>query len=124
MSKSSFFWFAVFAAVFAVAIPVWAVSKEGSPESSPAAVDAEQAEAKELFVVNCGACHTLAGAGTDGIVGPNLDDLLGGIPDPTANVPRVENAILNGVQGRMPPGILQGTNATEVAEFVSAVAGQ
>lgn len=124
MSKRSFFWFAVFAAVFAVVIPVWAVNKEGSPEASPAAVDASQQEAKELFVVNCGACHTLAMAGTDGIVGPNLDELLGATPDPEANVPRVESAILEGRSGRMPAGILQGSNATEVAEFVAAVAGQ
>lgn len=124
MSKRSFFWFAVFAAVFAVVIPVWAVNKEGSSEASPAAVDASQQEAKELFVVNCGACHTLAMAGTDGIVGPNLDELLGATPDPEANVPRVESAILEGRSGRMPAGILQGSNATEVAEFVAAVAGQ
>ena len=70
MSKRSFFWFAVFVAVFAIAVPIWAVNKEGSSGSSPQAVDASQEDAKELFVVNCGACHTLEKAGTDGIVGP------------------------------------------------------
>ena len=124
MTKRSFFWFAVFVAVFAVAVPIWAVNKEGASDASPAAVDASQEDAKELFVVNCGSCHTLDKAGTDGIVGPNLDDLLGATPDPAANVPRVESAILEGRQGRMPAGILQGSNATEVSEFVAQVAGQ
>ena len=29
---------------------------------------------KKLFVAKCGSCHTLAHAGTNGVVGPNLDD--------------------------------------------------
>jgi cbb3-type cytochrome c oxidase subunit III len=29
---------------------------------------------KQLFVARCGGCHTLADAGTNGKVGPNLDD--------------------------------------------------
>jgi mono/diheme cytochrome c family protein len=29
---------------------------------------------QELFVEKCGSCHTLADAGTKGMVGPNLDD--------------------------------------------------
>ncbi len=29
---------------------------------------------KEIFLANCGSCHTLADAGTTGEIGPNLDD--------------------------------------------------
>ena len=29
-----------------------------------------------MFATNCGTCHTLAAAGTDGVVGPDLDELL------------------------------------------------
>ena len=30
---------------------------------------------RELFVQSCGSCHTLEAAGTQGAIGPNLDDL-------------------------------------------------
>jgi cytochrome c oxidase subunit II len=35
-------------------------------------------QGKELFTQQCGSCHTLADAGTDGQVGPNLDEVLQG----------------------------------------------
>jgi cytochrome c oxidase subunit 2 len=35
-------------------------------------------QGKELFTQQCGSCHTLADAGTQGEVGPNLDDVLQG----------------------------------------------
>jgi cbb3-type cytochrome c oxidase subunit III len=36
--------------------------------------DGSQGTGKKLFVQSCGGCHTLADAGTNGKVGPNLDD--------------------------------------------------
>jgi mono/diheme cytochrome c family protein len=38
------------------------------------ATGADTAQGKELFVKNCGSCHTLQDAATAGTVGPNLDD--------------------------------------------------
>ena len=123
MSKRTFVIFGIFAVMFGVLLPLWAISKEGSEGASPEKVAASDEDAKLLFQTNCGSCHTLARAGTDGIVGPNLDDLLGqGTPE--ANYTRVLNAIKNGVEGRMPAGILQGEDAKTVADFVSRVAGQ
>jgi mono/diheme cytochrome c family protein len=128
MSKRSFVIFGIFAVLFGVLLPVWAISKEGDESASPEKVAASDQEAKLLFQQNCGNCHTLARAGTDGIVGPNLDDLLGqGTPD--ANITRVQNAIKNGFntddfEGYMPKGIVQGQDAQEIADFVSRVAGQ
>ena len=128
MKRSTFVTFGLLAILFAVLLPVWALSREGSEDASPEAVPAEFEEGKELFVTNCGACHTLAKAGTDGVVGPNLDDLLAPPsptpPDPATIKPRVLAAIENGVGGRMPKGILSGTQAETVADFVSQVAGQ
>lgn len=123
MTKRSFLYFAAFFAVFAIAVPVWAISKEGDPDSSPEKVAESDEPAKELFATNCGSCHTLARAGTAGVVGPNLDELLGdGTPE--ANEPRVLSAIEVGVAGRMPAGILRGAEAEQVADFVARVAGQ
>src|SRR4029453_16234581 len=88
----------------------------------------------ELFATNCGNCHTLAAAGTQGNFGPNLDDLLA--PQGQATSPEaakgieavVLNALRNGVDnadtpGRMPAGMLEGEQAKAVAEFVGLEAG-
>jgi mono/diheme cytochrome c family protein len=128
MSKRTFVIFGIFAVLFGVLLPVWAISKEGGEGASPERVASSDQDAKVLFQENCGNCHTLARAGTDGVVGPNLDDLLGqGTPD--ANLTRVKNAIQNGFntddfKGYMPAGIVQGQDASDIADFVSRVAGQ
>lgn len=128
MRKRTFVIFGIFAVAFGLAVPYWAISKEGGQRASPEKVAASDEDAKELFQTNCGACHTLARAGTDGIVGPNLDEVLGqGTPE--ANQTRVLNAINNGFSsqgftGYMPAGILSGEDAREVADFVARVAGQ
>jgi mono/diheme cytochrome c family protein len=121
MTKRSFLFFALFFVAFAVAVPYWAISKEGDEDASPEKVAASDEGAKLVFATNCGSCHTLARAGTDGVVGPNLDDLLGDVP---GQQERVLAAIEIGVQGRMPAGILEGQQAEEVADFVARVAGQ
>jgi len=111
-----------------VGIPAWALSKEGSESSSPENVPSNLETGKDLFVTNCGACHTLAAAGTDGVIGPNLDELLAppsaSPPDPNTIKPRVLSAINNGVGGRMPKGVVTGQQADQVATFVSQVAGK
>jgi mono/diheme cytochrome c family protein len=123
MKKSHLVIFGIFAALFVLVIPFWAIEREGSAGASPEAVAEEQEDAKTLFQANCGPCHTLAKAGTDGVIGPNLDDILvAGQPD--ANYGRVLDAIDEGVGGRMPADILSGEAAKQVADFVSRVAGQ
>jgi mono/diheme cytochrome c family protein len=121
MNRRAFFFFALFAVAFAVALPLWASGKVGDSDAPAAQVAAEDEQERDLFVTNCGACHTLAAAGTDGVVGPDLDHLLGVIPNQKE---RVLAAIEHGVEGRMPAGILQGGQADQVADFVSRVAGQ
>ena len=123
MSRRAYILFGVFALLCAVLIPAWAISREGGEAASPEHVPANLESGKELFVTNCGACHTLEKAGTDGVVGPNLDDLLG-TASPEANKARVLNAVNNGINGRMPRGIVAGEDAQTVATFVSQTAGQ
>jgi cytochrome c6 len=77
------------------------------------------AEGKQIFTQNCGTCHTLADAGTNGNIGPVLDQLK---PDKK----RVLNAIKNGGagSGAMPANIVSGKEADAVATYVSTVAGK
>ena len=68
-----------------------------------------------LFSERCGTCHTLAAAGTDASVGPNLDDLA---PD----AGRVLDAIRSG-PGVMPENLAKGEEAQAIADFVAGAAG-
>jgi len=73
---------------------------------------------QELFVANCGSCHTLSAAGTTGTTGPNLDSLA---PDEAL----VKTAIENGGAGSgvMPPNLVSGKEEQEVSAYVSSSAG-
>jgi mono/diheme cytochrome c family protein len=79
---------------------------------------AAAAEGKQIFTQSCGTCHTLGDAGTNGTVGPNLDQLA---PDKQ----RVQSAIENGGAGTgaMPANIVTGQEAEAVAEYVASAAG-
>jgi mono/diheme cytochrome c family protein len=121
LKKSTIAIFVVLAAIVVVIATV-AIAKEGASTSSDRIADTDES-ARELFVTNCGSCHTLAAAGTDGVVGPNLDELLGA-GTAEGNEPRVLGAIEDGINGRMPAGILAGQQAEEVAAFVAENTGQ
>jgi mono/diheme cytochrome c family protein len=128
VKRSNFVIFGLIVLVLGVGIPAWAITTEGSESASPEEVPSDLQEGKDLFVTNCGACHTLAKAGTDGVIGPDLDELLAppsaSAPAPNTIKPRVLSAINNGVGGRMPKGVVSGQQADEVANFVAQVAGQ
>ena len=127
MNKKTFISFGLLALLLVVVIPLWAFKKDGSMDSSPEKVAASDDYARELFQTNCGSCHTLARAGTDGIVGPDLDERLAPT-GPSTDVPgtqvRVEGVIAKGLNGAMPAGILQGEEAEIVANFVAREAGR
>ena len=104
---------------------------------------ADTAHGKQLFQERCGSCHTLADAGTQGKIGPNLDDAFSG--------PRregfKESTIRNVVHGQvkyaienpagfvkgpnggelpapgMPRNLVTGDDAQDVAAYVASVAG-
>jgi mono/diheme cytochrome c family protein len=104
---------------------------------------ADRANGKQLFVKNCGSCHTLADAGTQGKIGPNLDDAFSGpraqgfkestirnvvhgqILYPVSNPSGVDvgkNGVVNRVTG-MPAKLVTGDDANDVAAYVASVAG-
>jgi cytochrome c551 len=72
------------------------------------------AAGEEIFVANCGTCHTLTAAGTSGTVGPNLDDS-------SFDQGAVEEQVAQG-GGGMPPfeGRLSEEEIRNVAAFVVA----
>jgi plastocyanin/mono/diheme cytochrome c family protein len=120
--KRPFAIFAVFALICAVGIPAWAIWKRGSPSAAMEPIAGSDKKAQVLFQTNCGACHTLAAGGTDGVVGPNLDIRFTGQESKTtidANCLTILQTIENGLGGRMPAGILEGDDARLVANFVA-----
>jgi mono/diheme cytochrome c family protein len=138
MTRKTFISFAVLIAVLAVAIPWWAFRADGDATAGGEEVSAGLKTGQSLFETNCGNCHTLYAAGTDGNFGPDLDELLApaGPPEgPTAEdtIKATEGRVLNAVEegvdssttpGRMPGGILTGEQADEVAAFVASTAGR
>src|SRR5262245_66285459 len=84
MKRSTFVIFGIVVLLLGVGIPAWALTKEGSQDAAAENVPSNLQAGKDLFVTNCGACHTLAEAGTDGVIGPNLDELLA---PPSASAP-------------------------------------
>jgi mono/diheme cytochrome c family protein len=138
MSKKTFIVYGLAVAVLAVLIPWLVFRSDGDAARGAQKVPSDLSSGQSLFQTNCGTCHTLYAAGTDGNYGPNLDELLApsGPPEgPTAKQTtkategRVLNAIENGVDssttlGRMPGGILNEQQSEEVAAFVAHVAGE
>jgi mono/diheme cytochrome c family protein len=52
----------------------------------------------ELFKNDCGACHTLAAAGTSGTVGPNLDNAFAGSRKQGYGQSTIENVVLDQIR--------------------------
>lgn len=84
-------------------------------------------DGRTIFRSTCASCHSLSAANARGVYGPDLDTVLG-TPgaDPKATASRVEGAIkTGGVTGKqMPVGLLSGTDAKLVSEYVASVAGK
>ncbi len=100
----------------------------GGPVSSGDATNGQR-----LFAANCGSCHTLANAGTKGVIGPNLDAAFAvaqerGYPASTIrNVVGIQIKYPNTTPASgdpgMPANIVKGSDVNDVASFVACVAG-
>ncbi len=87
----------------------------GSSTGSGSSGGGTAASGASLFKQTCAGCHTLAAAGANGTMGPNLDEL-----HPT------KETVLAQIQrggGGMPSGLLKGADADAVAAYVSKNAG-
>lgn len=135
MSKKTFVIFGLLVIFLAVLIPWLAFRSDGDAARGAQEIPSGLKEGQSLFQTNCGNCHTLYAAGTDGNFAPDLDELLSpsGPPEDEAAIKGIEKRVLNAIEngvdssttaGRMPPGILSGEQAEEVAEFVATTAGE
>jgi plastocyanin len=95
---------------------------------------------KQLFVARCGSCHVLERAGTKGVTGPNLDqafqraraDGFGestfeGIVHRQIQVPAKNPQVdpkTGKVLPKMPPNIVKGDDAEDVAAYVAQAAAK
>jgi len=135
MSKKTFVIFGLLVFFLAVLIPWLVFRSDGDASRGAQQVPSNLEEGQTLFQINCGNCHTLYAAGTDGNFAPNLDELLApsGPSEGKEAIDQVKKRVLNAIeqgvdstttQGRMPPAILSGEQAEEVAEFVATAAGE
>jgi mono/diheme cytochrome c family protein len=88
---------------------------------------ADLVHGKQLFVERCGACHTLARAGTRGNVGPDLDQAFAqSIKDGfgRSTVRGVVHQQILYPNSRMPARLVTGAAATDVAAYVADAAAK
>ena len=138
MTRKTFIVFGLLVVFLAVLIPWLAFRSNGDAATGAQEVPAGLKEGQSLFQTNCGTCHTLYAAGTDGNFAPNLDELLApnGPPEGPNAAKTIEGTetlvretVENGLDtattpGRMPAGIVNKQQAATIAEFVAHTAGE
>ena len=86
----------------------------------------DQQNGQTLFKQECGGCHVLASAGTQGTVGPNLDDAFRGDKEQKFHEDTIRDVVLLQIRQPSPPmpaNLVKGDDAQDVAAYVAAVAG-
>ena len=104
----------------------------GCGTGGKASSHADVATGQTLFTNTCGACHTLAAAGTTGTIGPNLDNAFRADRQQGLAQSTIQNVVLDMIRlgsgpvtGRpeMPANLYTGANAQDVAAYVASVVG-
>lgn len=119
---------------FIIAVPL--IFTIGNHARSNAQVDGIKLTASDqagrlLFADHCAVCHTLGAANAVGKIGPNLDSLR---PNRALVLKTIQDGCLqkplnptSGTSclgyGNMPPAIVQGRDAQDIAGFVAKIAG-
>jgi len=95
--------------------------------------NADTVKGRQLFVENCGTCHYLKEAGTSGQTGPDLDAAFADARASGMDDDTIEGVVLDQIEhprytdpsdpSYMPPAIVEGQEAKDVATYVSQVAG-
>jgi uncharacterized cupredoxin-like copper-binding protein len=88
----------------------------------------DAAKGKQLFTQKCGACHTLADAGTKGTIGPNLDDAFKQSVADGLGRDTIEGVVSEQIKlpegGQMPANLVEGDDRKAVAAYVADVVGK
>jgi mono/diheme cytochrome c family protein len=84
---------------------------------------------KQQFVAKCGACHTLARAGTKGTVGPDLDESFRYAIAEAHGRSAIQGVVEYQIReanphGVMPQNIVSGQTVTDIAAYISAAAAK
>ena len=111
------------------ALPVLAVAltAAGCGTGGIASGPSDLTSGKKLFIQQCGGCHTLSDAGTQGKVGPNLDDAFRYDRKQGFAESSIENVVLDQIriaEPPMPANLVTGQDAQNVAAYVASVAGK
>lgn len=111
-----------------VALAALALAASGCGTSS-----ADIARGRVLFIQKCGACHTLAEAGTSGTQGPDLDDAFAAARAAGEEGSTVEGVVKAQVENprpstqdpavSMPADLVGGQDLEDVAAYVGTYAG-
>jgi mono/diheme cytochrome c family protein len=112
----------VFVGAIAAAIVVPLDNARHKPRVGPDGITLTAAEAngRALFAKTCATCHTLAAVQAVARIGPDLDVLR---PSEGIVLAAIASGFANGA-GQMPPALYSGQDATDIAQFVAAVAGR
>jgi mono/diheme cytochrome c family protein len=88
---------------------------------------------RQLFIEKCGTCHYLKEAGTTGNTGPDLDAAFAASRESGMDEDTVEGVVLDQIEhpretdpddpAYMPPELVTGSDAKDVATYVASVAG-
>jgi cbb3-type cytochrome c oxidase subunit III len=99
----------------------------GCGTGGKASAPGDQANGKALYTsAGCGGCHVLADAGSQGTVGPNLDDAFAADRQQGFKQNTIENVVLDQIREANPPmpkNLVKGQSAIDVSAYVAAVAG-
>ncbi len=94
---------------------------------------ANLANGKQLFSDSCAACHKLADANSQSVVGPDLDNAFKQSRADGMNSATIQGVVLGQIKDpsktfdkslRMPADIVTGSDARDVAAYVGSVAGR
>jgi cbb3-type cytochrome c oxidase subunit III len=100
----------------------------GGGDSPGVSEGGDLAQGRELFVASCGGCHEMEAAGTQGTQGPNLDVAFGPSREQGFDESTFQQVVRSQIAypaegGGMPPDLVTGQQADDVAYFVAQCAG-